>query len=153
MHNDFIRRNSGSRRAIPAGPTIWEVKEYVAFMKKWASHASPTDFIALSGYITAQAVAYVLQQCGDDDLTRQNILKQATSLKGQRFKCICRVSRSTTRPRTTKPTASCAWQGSKARLGSCSMRAVDCETKKRRFDNRNTSAQPPCEFARYANCA
>jgi substrate-binding family protein len=26
-----------------------EVKEYVAFMEKWASHASPTVFIALSG--------------------------------------------------------------------------------------------------------
>jgi len=72
-----------------AGDPGWandpEVKEYVAFMEKWASHASPTDFIALSGHINSQAVAYVPQQCGDD-LTRRNILKQATGLRDQRFK-------------------------------------------------------------------
>ena len=72
-----------------AGDPAWEddpeVKEYVAFMAKWAPGAKAGDFIALSGYITSQAVAYVLQQCGDN-LTRENILKQATSLKGQRFK-------------------------------------------------------------------
>jgi branched-chain amino acid transport system substrate-binding protein len=72
-----------------AGDPAWaddpEVKEYIAFMQKWAPNDSPTDFVALSGYITAQAIAWVLQQCGDD-LTRDNLLKQATSLKNQRFK-------------------------------------------------------------------
>jgi branched-chain amino acid transport system substrate-binding protein len=71
-----------------AGDPAWsddpEVKEYVAFAEKY-SHTVPSDFIALSGYITAQAVAYVLQKCGDN-ITRENVLKQATSLRNQRFK-------------------------------------------------------------------
>jgi branched-chain amino acid transport system substrate-binding protein len=71
-----------------AGDPKWaddaEVKEYVGFAEKY-SHTAPSDFIALSGYITAQAVSYVLQRCGDN-LTRENVLEQATSLKNQRFK-------------------------------------------------------------------
>jgi branched-chain amino acid transport system substrate-binding protein len=72
-----------------AGDAAWandpEVKEFVAFMQKWAPNDSPSDFVAVSGYVTAQAIAHVLQQCGND-LTRENILKQATSLKNQRLK-------------------------------------------------------------------
>ena len=47
--------------------------------------ARASDFVALGGYIISQAVAHVLKQCGDE-LTRDNILKQATNLKNQRFK-------------------------------------------------------------------
>ncbi len=72
-----------------AGDPAWaddpEVKEYIAFMKKWAPNDNPSDFVALSGYINAQAIAYGLERCGDD-LTRENFLKQALSFKGQRFK-------------------------------------------------------------------
>ena len=46
-----------------------------------APNDNPGDFIALSGYVIAQAI----KQCGDD-LTRENLLKQSTSMKGQRFK-------------------------------------------------------------------
>jgi len=72
-----------------AGDPAWaddpEVKEYVAFMKKWTPNDNPGDFVALSGYINAQAIAYGLEHCGDD-LTRENFLKQALSFKGQRLK-------------------------------------------------------------------
>jgi ABC-type branched-subunit amino acid transport system substrate-binding protein len=72
-----------------AGDPAWdkdpEVIEYIAFMKKWVPSDNPGDFIALSGYVIAQGIAQALKQCGDD-LTRENLLKQATSLKGQRFK-------------------------------------------------------------------
>lgn len=72
-----------------AGDPTWandpEVKEFVEFMQKRAPNDSPTDFVAISGYITAQAIAHVLQECGDD-LTRENIIKKATSLKNQRLK-------------------------------------------------------------------
>ncbi len=72
-----------------AGDPAWaddpEVKEYIAFMKKWTPNDNPGDFVALSGYINAQAIAYGLERCGDD-LTRENFLKQALSFKGQRFK-------------------------------------------------------------------
>jgi ABC-type branched-subunit amino acid transport system substrate-binding protein len=72
-----------------AGDPAWdndaEVQEYIAFMKKWVPNDNPGDFVALSGYVIAQGIAQALTQCGDD-LTRENLLKQATSMKGQRFK-------------------------------------------------------------------
>jgi ABC-type branched-subunit amino acid transport system substrate-binding protein len=70
-----------------AGDPAWaqdpEVIEYIAFMKKWAPNDSPNDFIGLMGYLTAQAIARALERCGDD-LTRDNLLYQATNLKKQR---------------------------------------------------------------------
>jgi branched-chain amino acid transport system substrate-binding protein len=72
-----------------AGDPAWaddpEVKEYVEFMKKWVPNDNPGDFIALSGYIISQGIAEALKQCGDD-LTRENLLKQATDMKGKHFK-------------------------------------------------------------------
>jgi len=44
---------------------------------------SPNDFIALSGYINAQLIARALRRCGDD-LTRDNLLAQATNFKSER---------------------------------------------------------------------
>jgi len=72
-----------------AGDPAWaddpEVKEYVAFMKKWVPNDNPGDFIALSGYVMAQGAAEALRAAGDD-LTRENLLNQASHLKGKRFK-------------------------------------------------------------------
>src|SRR6516225_7717516 len=67
----------------PAWAEDQEVKDYVAFMTKWAPNDSPNDFIALSGYINAQAIAKGLQRCGDN-LTRENLLAQATSFNRER---------------------------------------------------------------------
>ena len=67
----------------PAWAEDPEVKEYVAFMKNWAPNDSPNDFIALSGYVTAEAIAKGLQRCGDN-LTRENLLAQATSFNKER---------------------------------------------------------------------
>lgn len=71
----------------PAWAEDPEVKEYVAFMKKYAQNDNPGDTVALSGYITAQGIAYGLERCGNE-ITRENLLKQATSFKGQRFKML-----------------------------------------------------------------
>jgi branched-chain amino acid transport system substrate-binding protein len=72
-----------------AGDPAWandpEVKEYVDFMKKWVPNDNPGDFIALSGYIISQGIVDALKRCGDD-LTRENLLKQATNMKGKHFK-------------------------------------------------------------------
>lgn len=66
----------------PGDPT-WdndkEMNDYKAFMKKYVSGDSPSDFIALSGYIIAHGIELALRRCGSD-LTRENLLKQATSL-------------------------------------------------------------------------
>jgi len=72
-----------------AGDPAWvndpEVTEYVEFMKKWVPNDNPGDFVALSGYINVQGIVQAIQKCGDD-LTRENLLKQATGMKGTRFK-------------------------------------------------------------------
>ena len=58
--------------------------DYLDFVKRWAPNENPHDFVGLSGYINAQLIAAVLQRCGSD-LTRENLLKQATTLKGVRM--------------------------------------------------------------------
>jgi branched-chain amino acid transport system substrate-binding protein len=70
-----------------AGDPAWaedpEVKGYVAFMKQGAPNDSPQDFIALSGYVNAEIIAHALQRCGDN-LTRENLLNQATGFNKDR---------------------------------------------------------------------
>jgi branched-chain amino acid transport system substrate-binding protein len=70
-----------------AGDPAWaedpEVKAYVAFMKQWAPNDSPQDFIALSGYVNAEIIAHALQRCADN-LTRENLLNQATGFNKDR---------------------------------------------------------------------
>ena len=72
-----------------AGDPAWandsEVTEYVEFMKKWVPNDNPGDFVALSGYINVQGIVQAITKCGND-LTRENLLKQATNMKGQRHK-------------------------------------------------------------------
>ena len=72
-----------------AGDPAWandpEVTEYVEFMKKWVPNDNPGDFVALSGYINVQGIVQAITKCGDD-LTRENLLKQATNMKGSHFK-------------------------------------------------------------------
>src|SRR5260221_41063 len=74
-----------------AGDPAWandpEVKEYVEFMKKWVPNDNPGDFVALSGYIISQGIADPLHRCGDD-LTRENLWKQPTSMKRKHFKIL-----------------------------------------------------------------
>jgi branched-chain amino acid transport system substrate-binding protein len=53
---------------------------YVDCLRKFAPAANPADATHVPGYINAFMIARVLRGCGDE-LTRMNILKQATSLK------------------------------------------------------------------------
>jgi ABC-type branched-subunit amino acid transport system substrate-binding protein len=57
-----------------------DVVAYVQFVKKYMPSLNLEDNTAVPGYINAFMIARVLKACGDD-LTRANILKQATSLK------------------------------------------------------------------------
>ena len=52
---------------------------YLAFMQKYYPEGDKDSSFNVYGYITAQLLVKVLQQCGDD-LTRDNVLKQATHL-------------------------------------------------------------------------
>lgn len=68
----------------PGDPT-WAndpgMKDYLAFMAKYNPSQDPNDVIAVTGYSTAQLGAIILERCGDT-LTRENVIKQATNLKG-----------------------------------------------------------------------
>ncbi len=60
------------------------VVEYMEFMAKYVPGQDPNDVIAVTAYTTAQLGAHILQRSGDN-LTRENVLKQATNLKGAAF--------------------------------------------------------------------
>jgi branched-chain amino acid transport system substrate-binding protein len=54
--------------------------EWRAFMGRYYREGDPKDASNLYAYITAQTMVQILKQCGND-LTRENVMKQATSLK------------------------------------------------------------------------
>jgi len=56
------------------------VKEWAAFVAKYLSATDFKDGFAFYGYHVAIVMAHVLKQCGDD-LSRDNVLRQALSLK------------------------------------------------------------------------
>ncbi|KIZ36687.1 ABC transporter substrate-binding protein, partial [Rhodopseudomonas palustris] len=54
-------------------------QRYHAFMAKYYPDGDAGSSFNVYGYITAQLLVHVLQQCGDD-LTRANVMKQATHM-------------------------------------------------------------------------
>jgi branched-chain amino acid transport system substrate-binding protein len=54
--------------------------EWRAFMKKYYADGSLSDNFNVYGYTVAQTLVQVLKQCGDD-LTRENVMRQAANLK------------------------------------------------------------------------
>jgi branched-chain amino acid transport system substrate-binding protein len=71
----------------PTDPT-WKddaaVKEWLAFMDKYYPDGDKTAGFAGYGYMVAQTLVRVLEQCGDN-LTRENVMKQAANLKDLDF--------------------------------------------------------------------
>jgi ABC-type branched-subunit amino acid transport system substrate-binding protein len=56
------------------------VKAWRAFMDKYYPDGDKTNSNNVYGYAVAQTMVHVLKQCGDD-LTRENVMKQAAGLK------------------------------------------------------------------------
>jgi branched-chain amino acid transport system substrate-binding protein len=56
------------------------VKEWSLFMSEYYASGDKDDSAAIYGYAAAQTLTQVLKQCGDD-LSRENIMRQAASLK------------------------------------------------------------------------
>jgi len=67
----------------PSDP-LWqgdeEMKAYLAFMKQYYPQGDSLDILNVRGYSMAQLMVVVLKQCGDD-LTRENVMRQAANLK------------------------------------------------------------------------
>jgi branched-chain amino acid transport system substrate-binding protein len=71
----YIKDASDSQWANDAG-----MKKFMAFIEKYSPGANISDANLVYAYAAAQTMVQVLQQCGDD-LTRENVMKQAASLK------------------------------------------------------------------------
>jgi branched-chain amino acid transport system substrate-binding protein len=56
------------------------MKDFKAFMKAYYPEGNPTEANNAYGYIAAETLVQVLKQCGGE-LTRENVMKQAASLK------------------------------------------------------------------------
>jgi|SRR5579883_2220032 len=57
-----------------------DMKEWNAFMDKYAASYDKSDAFTVYGYSVARTMVQVLKQCGND-LTRDNVMKQAANLK------------------------------------------------------------------------
>jgi branched-chain amino acid transport system substrate-binding protein len=55
------------------------IKEWVAFMDRYMPDGDKTSSFTVYGYAVGETMAQVLKQCGDD-LTRENVMKQAANL-------------------------------------------------------------------------
>lgn len=73
------------RYSKEAGPGRWEkdkdVMAFEALRAKYLPTVDPDNTIAYAGYGQAVSMGEILRRCGDD-LTRANVLKQATTLSG-----------------------------------------------------------------------
>src|SRR6267154_2170124 len=76
----IISTNYGKDPADPQWKDDPGLKAYFAFMDKYYPEGDKLNTVNTYGYSTAELLIQVLKQCGDD-LTRENLMKQVTSLK------------------------------------------------------------------------
>jgi len=57
-----------------------DVKDYLKFVKTYLPGVNPDEMAYSTGYMVGDLVETILKRCGDD-LTRENVMKQATNLK------------------------------------------------------------------------
>jgi branched-chain amino acid transport system substrate-binding protein len=78
---------SASPNKDPSDP-MWAsdkgVQDYVAFMKSYIPGKDPSDLLISGGYSLAQIMLYILERCGDN-LTRDNVMYQATHMHDVEF--------------------------------------------------------------------
>jgi branched-chain amino acid transport system substrate-binding protein len=89
----------------PTDPT-WKddsaYKEWLAFMDKYYPDGDKTSTFTVYGYLAAQVLVEVLKQSGDN-LTRENVMKQAASLKNLELDMLLPGSRINTGPNDFAP--------------------------------------------------
>jgi len=80
ISKDIISTNYGKDPGDPQWKDDAGLKAYFAFMDKYYPEGDKLKTVNIYGYSTAELLVHILRQCGDD-LTRENIMRQATSLK------------------------------------------------------------------------
>ncbi len=78
---DIISVNYGKDPLDPQWANDEGMKRYKAFMAKYAPAEDANSGIATYGYSTAALLLQIIKQCGDN-LTRENLMKQATNIQG-----------------------------------------------------------------------
>jgi branched-chain amino acid transport system substrate-binding protein len=68
----------GDDPALAGDPAF---REFTAFLDRYAPSASKSNSLTIYGYVSARTMVEVLKRCGDD-LSRENLMRQAASLKG-----------------------------------------------------------------------
>ena len=80
ISKDIISTNYGKDPGDPQWKDDAGLKAYFAFMDKYYPEGDKLNTVNIYGYSTAELLVHILRQCGDD-LTRENIMRQATGLK------------------------------------------------------------------------
>ena len=79
-----------------------EVLKFLAFLKKYNPDANPDDSLNVIAYVHAATVVAVLRLCGDD-LTRKNLLYEATHMRAIRVPMLLPGSTMNTSPTEYSP--------------------------------------------------
>jgi len=75
ISSSYLKDPTDAQWKDDAGMKAWN-----EFLDKYYPEANRADGLVVYGYTVAQGLVQVLKQCGDD-LTRENVMKQAASLK------------------------------------------------------------------------
>ena len=78
------------------------LKDWGKFMDKYAKAGGKDDGAAAYGYAAAETLAQVLRQCGND-LSRENVMKQAAALKDYQASVVLPGIKISTGPRDFRP--------------------------------------------------
>ena len=95
------------------------LKKYLGFMNRHMPGANAADIFNVSGYLAAQALVHVLQECGDD-LSRENVMKQATSISNLELDMLLPGISLNNNANNYSPIGQLRMIGSMVRAGSCS---------------------------------
>jgi ABC-type branched-subunit amino acid transport system substrate-binding protein len=102
---------------------MWEadagMREYRAFMKEWAPNEEVED-LGFPLIRPAQIIVEILKNCGDD-LSRENLIRQATNIRGVQLPLFLPGLTITLPQRTGLPGERPGWRVSTAPDGCCSM--------------------------------
>jgi len=80
ISRDIISTNYGKDPGDPQWKDDPGLKAYFAFMDKYYPEGDKLNTVNVYGYSTSELLVHILRQCGDD-LTRDNIMRQATSIR------------------------------------------------------------------------
>jgi branched-chain amino acid transport system substrate-binding protein len=120
ISNGIISTTSLKDPTDPQWKADLAYKEWASFMGKYYPDGDQTTTFTVAGYLFAQTLVEVLKQCGDD-LTRENVMKQAANLHDLRLGMLLPGITINTSPIDFAPIKQ--MQMERARVGNCLARS------------------------------